>query len=426
MHKALFIVILSLTTFIKPNAQFNQSFTKEALRIDFVLTGNNKSTDISIFETIKEPHWGGNHNNLICPFDYGQFRLVVKDYSSKQVLYTHGFCTLFEEWQTTIEAEENESAFFQTVQCPFPKKKVLVDIETRDEANQFKLVKTFTIDPKAHSIIERKAIAKTHKFIDNGKSTKCVDIAIIAEGYTEDEMEIFHADVERLSNYLFTQAPFDQYKNKFNIWMIDAISEESGVSDPRKDIWKNTALQASFNTLNSDRYLETTHTFTVRDYAALVPYDQIYILVNTEKYGGGGIYNHFSTTAAHHGNSEPVFVHEFGHSFAALGDEYYTSEVSYSDFFNTAVEPWQPNLTTLINFDSKWKTMLDENTPIPTPANTKQKDIIGVYEGGGYVAKGVYRPYIDCRMKTNTADGFCPVCQKAIKEMILFLTGEEL
>lgn len=422
MQRFLIIAIILVFSIIESQAQYNQSFTKEALRINFVLTGDNNNTNISIFETIKEPIWGGNKNNLICPFDYGQFRLVVKDYTTKEVLYTHGFCTLFEEWQTTIEAEENESAFFQTIQCPFPKKKVIIDIETRDKANQFELIKTFTINPKAHSIIERKVQAKTHKLIDNGKSSECVDIAIIAEGYTESELDIFHADVERLSNYLFTQSPFDKHKNKFNIWMIDAVSEDSGVSDPRKDIWKNTALKASFNTLNSDRYLETTHTFTVRDYAALVPYDQIYILVNTEKYGGGGIYNHFSTTAAHHSNSEPVFVHEFGHAFAALGDEYYTSEVSYSDFFNTKVEPWQPNLTTLIDFESKWKSMLNESTPIPTPTNAKHKDVIGVYEGGGYVAKGVYRPYMDCRMKTNTAEGFCPVCQKAIEEMILFLT----
>ncbi len=419
--KQYLILLLTLVT-LQSNAQYSKFFTNEALRIDFILSGDAHSTNISLFEIIKEPTWGGSRLNLHPPFSRGEFQLVVKDATSKQKLFSQGFCTLFEEWQTTVEANSNTGAFMQSIQCPFPKNEVLIDIQTRNAKNEFETIHTFHINPTSFEILTRTSDTKTHKLIDNGEPDKYVDLVFVAEGYTQEEMEKFHRDAQRMTNYLFTQEPFDKLKNKFNIWLVDAVSEDSGVTDPRKGIWKNTALKSSFNTLNSDRYLETTHTFRVRDYAGLVPYDQIYILANTPKYGGGGIYNHFSLTSVDNVKSLTVFIHEFGHAFAGLGDEYYTSEVSYSDYFDRTIEPWQPNLTTLINFDSKWKNMLDKKTSVPTPVDENHKNEIGVYEGGGYVAKGVYRPFIDCRMKTNEAPAFCPVCQNAIIDVITYLT----
>ncbi len=406
------------------NAQTNSPFTNETLRIDFVLSGNNTDTKAAIFELKKEPFWGGSPKKQDM-FDYGEFRIVVKDSLNNQILYSRGFCTLFEEWQTTDEAKHIDKAFQQSIVCPFPTQKINITIERRNKEGGFYSLFKTTIAPDDYSIKQVAASCiKTHKIIDNGSANDCVDIVFVGDGYSKDEIQKFHNDVKTLADFLFTQAPFDKLKSRFNIWAVDVVSDDSGMTDPRKNIWKNTALKSSFNTLNSDRYLESEHTFLIRDYAGLVPYDQIYVIANTEKYGGGGIYNHFSLTSVDNIKSRTVFVHEFGHSFAGLGDEYYTSSTSYNDYFNQKIEPWQPNLTTMVNFDSKWKSMIDGSTPIPTPVNDEYKDKVGAYEGGGYVAKGIYRPMIDCRMKTNEAESFCPVCQKAIEEMVKFLIGE--
>ncbi len=415
----LFFILSANSSF----SQYHNYFENGSLRIDFTLSGNDKETHASIFELKKEPFYGGTLQKTIDAFKYGEFKITVKDEKSNTTIYTRGFCTLFEEWQTTDEAKRMDKSFFQTVTVPFPKENILVSFEKRKKNGVFYELTKFEINPKEYGVLKSQLKnVKTHKLVDNGSKDECVDIVIIGDGYTKDELKKFHKDVLRMSDYLFTQEPFKKHKKKFNIWAVDAVSEESGVCDPRKDIWKDTALKSSFNTLNSDRYLESTQTFLIKDYAALVPYDQIYVIANTDKYGGGGIFNHFSLTSIDNERSLTVFIHEFGHAFAGLGDEYYTSEVSYSDYYNKAIEPWQPNLTTLINFDSKWKDLMDKPTPIPTPTDEKYLNEVGVFEGGGYVAKGVYRPAYDCRMKSNEAPAFCPVCQRAIENMILFLT----
>jgi hypothetical protein len=235
-------------------------------------------------------------------------------------------------------------------------------------------------------------------------------------------MDKFKNDILRLTDSLFRVKPFSEYKAKFNIYAVLAPSAEAGADVPGMGIWVNTLVNSSFYTFDEDRYLTTLDYWKVRDVAALAPYDQIYVLVNTSKYGGGGVYNHYNLTSADNSLSPQVFIHEFGHGFAGLGDEYYTSSVAYSDFYPTDVEPWEPNLTTLVNFDTKWKSMLDPGTPVPTPAQAPYLRSAGVFEGGGYVAKGVYRSAVDCRMKSNVPDNFCRVCENAIEKMILFLT----
>ncbi len=419
----LIIVFFIANTFVA-TAQSSSYFTNESLRIDFTLSGNSSETYASVYELIKEPYWGGSPVTK-DNFNYGEFRIIVKDSIQEETLYTRGFSTLFEEWQTTEEAHFLKKSFEQTVLCPYPKHEIWVSIEKRDKTQLFSEILSFEVNPNNFSISKKpESNTTTHKLIDNGSAEECVDLVFIGDGYTQEELEKFHHDIEKLTDYLFSRKPFSKYKKKFNVWAIDAISEQSGVTDPRKGIWRNTALNSSFNTLNSDRYLESTSTFLIHDYAAMVPYDQIYVIANTKKYGGGGIYNHFSLTSVDNEKSLQVFVHEFGHAFAGLGDEYYTSETSYNDYFNLDVEPWQANLTTMVNFESKWKNLVKESTPIPTPATEDYFDQVGAFEGGGYVAKGVYRPAYDCRMKTVGETGFCPVCQDAISKMILFLIGK--
>ena len=260
------------------------------------------------------------------------------------------------------------------------------------------------------------------KLVDNGDPANHADLVFIAEGYTKDEMDKFVKDVERISSFLFTQAPFDKYESAFNVWAIMSESKESGTDIPGWREYKNTVMNSNFYTFDSERYLTTKDIRSVRDVAANAPYDHICILVNHSKYGGGGIYNYYSLSTVDHELSNIVFVHEFGHGFGGLGDEYYNSSVSYDGFYSTDVEPWEPNLTTRVNFESKWGDMIKEGTPVPTPREEKYKSTVGMYEGGGYAAKGIFSPYMDCRMRTNGFPNFCPVCQEAIIKMIKYYT----
>ena len=416
------IIFFSFPLFSYSQGNFDKYFEDASLRIDFALTGNKDTQSAYLIETKKEPYWGGTKKNLIDKFDYGTYRLTVCDNGTKDTIYTYGFCSLFEEWRTTAEAKSVSKAFYQSVTVPFPKSKVDISITAREKDGTLTPLFKTTISPKSYMVLKDPTIkANVVKVINNGPSDKNVDIVFIAEGYTKDEQGKFIDDIKRLTDYLFSFPPYDKYKNKFNIWAVEAISEQSGCDDPRKDIWVNTAVNSSFNTFNSDRYLESLDVRDIRNYAANAPYDQIYVLVNTDKYGGGGIYNHFSLASADNERSKQVFIHEFGHAFAGLADEYfYEWDDTYQDFYDLNVEPWQPNITTLVHFDKKWKSMLAKDTPIPTPPTDTLN--VGVYEGAGYVAKGIYRPALDCRMRTNEAEGFCPVCQKAIVDMIKFLT----
>lgn len=415
------IIILSLfglTGFSQE--KFDQYFEDGSLRVDFIFAGDAQSEVIYLDKLKKEPFWGGSKVNLLDQFEYGEYKFEVVDLESDKLIYSRGFCTMFEEWQTTTEASETKRSFMQTVIFPFPKTEVGFKLYSRDWDGKFQLVYETNIDPKNYFINPEHQNWKYKKIVDNGDPAEKVDLVILAEGYTVEEMGKFEKDAKQLIDYMFIQEPFKEYKSHFNIWLVKSESKESGTDIPGKGIYKKTVLNSNFYTFDSERYLTTMDVFAVRDAAAVVPYDDICIVVNSEKYGGGGVYNHYALTSANHQLSNQVFVHEFGHSFAGLGDEYYTSSTSYNDFFNLEIEPWQPNLTTLTDFSKKWESLVKEETPIPTMRKDENENTVGVYEGGGYVSKGMYSPYMDCRMKSNKPGYFCPVCRDAIVKMILF------
>jgi hypothetical protein len=233
-------------------------------------------------------------------------------------------------------------------------------------------------------------------------------------------MDIFYQDAQRTCESLFSYEPFRSMKGKFNIVAVASPSTDSGVSVPRENLWKETAVHSHFDTFYSDRYLTTSRVKSIHNALAGIPYEHIIILANTDVYGGGGIYNSYTLTTAHHPMFKPVVVHEFGHSFGGLADEYFYEDDVMTDTYPLDVEPWEQNISTQVNFASKWKDMLPLGTPIPTPIAERKKYPVGVYEGGGYSAKGIYRPAYDCRMKTNGYPEFCPVCQRAIRRMIEF------
>ena len=405
------------------DAAFGDYFLDKSLRIDYFHTGDWQSEMYSIDKLIEEPYWGGTKTNLIDPFDYGKYRCKVYDLTTNTLIFTYSYSTMFSEWQTTAEAKKITSSFPETVLIPYPKNKVRVEFNTRNNKGVFEKKYEFTIDPASYFIQkENKFPFPSFDILINGDPANKVDIVFIPEGYTKEQMPKFRKDCQKFSDYLFKVTTYKQNKAKFNIRGIEAPSNESGTDFPGLGIWKNTLINSSFYTFDTERYLMTKDNTTLHYVASNVPYDQIVIIVNTDHYGGGGIYNHYAICVSDNVSNEYVFTHEFGHTFAGLGDEYYYSETSYNDFYPLSIEPWEPNLTTLVNFDIKWKSMLSKDIPIPTPNDPKYANEIGVFEGGGYVIKGVYRPAYDCSMKSNSVDNFCPVCRNAIIKMIGYYT----
>ena len=419
MKKILLLPFMFIFVNLSGQIEFNDYFTEKVLRFDFMFAGNSVTTSVFPMEIKEEPLYAGSKTELIDPFGYGNFKYELFDASNGQLIFSRGFCTLFQEWQTTAEAKKINRSFYEVATMPFPKEKVRFVISERKRTGKLENIYETEIDPASYFIIKEQPVeARYVKIVDNGDPKNAVDIVFIAEGYTTAEMDKFRSDVKSMTDILFDTDPFKDYSNKINIWAVEAISQESGTDIPGDGIYKNTALNSTFYTFDIERYLTTIDIKSVNDYAGIVPHDNIIIIVNTDKYGGGGVYNYYSITAADNEYSKRVFVHELGHSFAGLADEYYTSEVAYEDFYPFDVEPWEPNITTMINFDAKWKDLLDPKTPVPTPANNKYKNTLGVFEGGGYSAKGIFRPKQDCTMKSNTDEGFCDACRRAIISMI--------
>ena len=400
---------------------FDSYFQNYALRFDFLLGGNAREEKVFFQQMKKEPFWAGSKTNTIDPFNYGNFRFRVFDLNDETLIFSKGFSTLFDEWQTTAEAKAIDRTYYQTAVFPFPKKEVRLEIDARQRDGSFKNIYKTEIDPKNYFILDEKPFAfESFEVLNNGEPAKKVDIVIVAEGYTAGEKENFREDVEKVAGFLFSEEPFKSEKENFNIRAVFTPSVESGTDVPGENIYRNTVFNSTFYTFDVSRYLTTSDMRPILDAAATVPYDHIYVLVNTERYGGGGFYNFVSVCTADNMLTREVFVHEFGHGLAGLADEYYNSEVAYEDLYNLKAEPWEPNITTLVDFGKKWKGMVDKNTEIPTPRTAQFENTVGVFEGGGYVSKGIYSPQMDCRMKSNQAKGFCPVCQESIKKVIRF------
>jgi hypothetical protein len=416
----LFILFCSSISGIAQN-KFDKYFTEKVLRFDFMLAGNNKNTNVYPVGMKEELFWAGSNTNLIDPFNSGNFKYEVFDDIDNTLIYSRGFCTLFQEWQTTTEAKSMDRSFYEVASMPFPKNRVRFIISIRGRDGLFSKLYETKIDPSDYFIRKEVPVnVKSTLIYGGGDPQVSVDLAFIAEGYKADEMKKFRDDVKRMADILFSEPPFTDYKDKFNIWAVEAVSQDSGTDIPGEKIYMNTALNSSFYTFDLDRYLTTNDIKSVNDFAASVPHDNIIVLINSNRYGGGGVYNYYSGMTAGHPLSPKVFIHEFGHGFAGLADEYYSSTVAYDEFYPLDVEPWEPNITTLVNFEAKWKTMIGKGIPVPTPNEEKYRNVTGLFEGGGYSAKGIFRSEMDCRMKSNGSKGFCSVCRKAITEMIEF------
>ena len=372
--------------------------------------------------------------------------MTVRKHGTKEVIYRNSFSTLFQEWQSYDEAKHVDKAFENVFLIPMPKDTVDVTIDLRNNRKEITGTMTHTIAPN-DILIRRIGFNNRTPYTTlqaAADTNNCINIAFVAEGYRKEEMPVFIDDAKVAIEALFEHEPFKEMRNRFNIVAVESASVDSGTSEPSKDLWRNTVLGSHFDTFYSDRYLTTLNLKALHDVLAGIPYEHIIVLVNTSEYGGGGILNSYNLSMTHHPQYRQVVVHEFGHSFAGLADEY-AYEQEQIPMYPHDVEPWEKNITTLVDFHDKWESLIKQGTPVPTPlpettatkggkggkkakgkkANAAEKsdmEKLGVYEGAGYSLKGVYRPCPDCRMRSNNHKEFCPACQKALKDLINFYT----
>lgn len=419
-------IILLLLSF-NLNAQsvdFNNVFEDKTLRVDYIFAGNETHQYIYVDELSSLPTWAGRRSRL-CELPLaGNGQIKMTNLKNGECIYKTSFSSLFQEWIATDEAKTTSKSFENVFLLPYPKVPVEIEITLLSSSRQVSSKLIHQVDPNDILIREnRSGEIVPYTYIEqNGTPQECIDVVILAEGYTKDDMEQFYADAKKTAESIFYYEPFKSMKSKFNIIAVASPSLEKGVSIPGKDIWKQTAFGSHFDTFYSERYLTTSRIKAIHNTIKNIPYEHIIIIANTDNYGGGGIYNAYTLTAAHHKTFTPVLAHEFGHSFGGLGDEYYYDGDVMEGFYPLDIEPWEQNITTLVDFDSKWNDMLPNETFIHISSNDSLNKEIGIFEGGGYASKGVYRPSFDCRMRTNEYPEFCKVCQRSIKRLIDFYT----
>lgn len=460
-------VIVSTIGFSQPSLpiDFNQYFENKTMRVDYFHAGTATEEHFSLDRVLNDGIWAGSKTVLMDDLNRGLYFFEISDIKSGKKLFSRGFANVFGEWQTIPDAATQWGTFHESVRFPWPLQPVKLSIQKRDTKNIFTEIWNTEIDPKARYVNPAQMVSSltSWSLIDNGIVEKHVDIVILGDGYTQKEMKKFKADATRLTNELFMVEPFKTRKSDFNIRIVETPSATSGVNKPHPGVFKRSPLSVSYGAFDSERYALAFDNRTIRDVAATVPYDYMFILMNENTYGGGGIFNLYSTVCVDNKFSNYIFVHEFGHSFAALADEYYTSDVAY-EVPAITVEPWEPNVTALFDpTNLKWKDLVEPGTPIPTPWNKKEfddfgyaiqkerkqlraanvpeekmealferekntllgmismmeyKNAAGAFEGGNYMQFGLYRSAVDCIMFTRNRQQFCPACQRAISQVI--------
>ena len=409
MRKLFIFSVLTIACLSASAQRFEDYFEDRTLRLDYTFSGDAQHQQIYVDELISMPRWYGKRQRLSEVPLKGNGQIIVTSKVDGEVIYRHSFSSLFQEWISTAESKHTQKSFENVFLVPYPKQPVDITVELYDYHNKVNAKMTHAVDPK--DILIRKAgerLVTPYVTLQQAADTsRCIHVAYVAEGYQQHEMGTFLEDCKIAMEALFQHEPFRQMQDRFNMIAVMSPSAESGVSEPGKGIWKNTALGAHFDTFYSERYLTTLHLKKMNDILAGTPYEHIIVLVNGERYGGGGVYNSYTLTDAHDPSFRPVVVHEFGHSFGGLGDEYPYGDDDPMYFPDT--EPWEPNLTTKHDFNGKWENLVKEKKA-------------GLIEGGGYLTKGVWRGFENCRMRTNEEPEFCLVCQQALKRLIDFYT----
>ena len=461
------IVLLSFVTMraSQPGPRFDFDRT---MRVDYVHTGGPKSGEtIALDRVVNDGPWPGSRTQPIDQTDLGKYRFEVRELSSGTLWYSRGFASVYGEWETTAEVRSAHRSFHESLRFPWPVAPVRVQLHKRQPDNSFAPVWATEIDPNSRFVnaAAPPRAGTVWDLIQSGPAERKVDILVISEGYTAAEMPKFHKDAQRLIGALFAQEPFKSRRGDFNVRGLDLPAAASGVNRPNAGVFRRTPVSAEYNIFDSERYVLTLDNRALRDAASSAPYEFIEILVNEQTYGGGGIFNDQATSSVDSEFSDYVFVHEFGHHFAALADEYYTSDVAYeSGPPGKKIEPWEPNVTALHDPAAlKWRDLVTTGTPLPTPwskaefeqhsrgiqaqrreirkrnapeaemnalfraqrereeallKDSKYATAVGAFEGASYEPKGLYRPQADCIMFSRNRVGFCAVCRRAIGRII--------
>jgi hypothetical protein len=466
----------------RAHVPYDDFFTDKALRVDLYQIGDAKDEIITVDKILEEPLWPETRTRLVDDFGYGRYVLEIYDIASNRLIYSRGFDSMLAEYKTTAPALEGTKRVFQrSVRFPSPKRPVMFVVEVRDKRNLLHPLFNRTIDPADYHILRETTQAGDwiYEAAAAGDPRQTLDFAFIAEGYTADGRDKFKADVDRMAATLFATEPYKSARSRISIRGVFRPSAERSMDEPRQKVYKKTLLDASFNAFDLDRYMLIEADHRLHEIAAQVPYDALVVLVDSKRYGGGSIAFDYCVTTVDHQASPGVFLHELGHSFGGLADEYYASEVSYNDFYPKGVEPFEPNITALLDpANVKWKALLSPGIAVPTEygkdriealqaelrknraalgedvAKGKEKgltaeqikivqdkaaaadrdiiarieavrkqykdleDKVGVFEGAGYAAKGLYRPQVYCLMIGSPKNEFCAVCRKAINDMI--------
>ena len=412
MRKLILCMAMLLLTAVGATAQdFDRYFQDKTLRIDYIFSGDRNTQHLALDELMVEPRWYGKRRRLAEVPVEGNGQITVRDHRTGRVIYRNSFSTLFQEWQQEPEALHTTKAFENVFLVPMPKDTADVTVDLRDNRRQVCVRLTHQVVPTDILIrpIGQHGVTPYELLQQAADTANCIHLAYLAEGYRAEEMGAFIADARAAMEALFEHEPFKSSRSRFNIVAVKSPSAESGASNPGKRIWKNTALHSHWYTNYSERYLTTLHLKDMHDLLAGTPYEHILVLVNSDGYGGGGILNSYILSTTRNAWAKPVVVHEFGHSFAGLADEY-AYDAEPVDLYPLDVEPWEKNITTRVDFRDKWENLLGKDKAA------------GFYEGAGYKLKGVYRAYEDCRMRTNETPEFCPACRQALQALIDFYT----
>lgn len=409
IKRYLFVLLVCLCGLTAQAQVFDEWFCDRTLRLDYVFAGDVQHQQIYVDQLVQMPRWYGRRTHLAELPLAGNGQITVRSHRSQQVIYRHSFSTLFQEWLATDEAKHTQRSFENVFLVPFPLDTVDITVQLFDFHNHVQATMTHTVSP-SDVLISRQGERLVSPYVtlqQAADTTRCIHIAYVPEGYTAEQMPQYLDHCRQAMKALFRHEPFKSLRPRFNIIALTTPSVDSGVSIPGKGLWLNTVLGSHFDTFYVPRYLTTLHLKQLHNLLAGTPYEHIIILANTPNYGGGGIYNSYNLSYTGGDKFEPVVVHEFGHSFGGLGDEYPYGEEDPMYFADT--EPWEPNLTTLHDFSQKWQNLIDQGRA-------------SLVEGGGYQTKGVWRGQADCRMRTNEEPDFCPVCQQALERLIRFYT----
>jgi len=444
----------------------------QTLRVDYYHTGDANQEVFSLDRVVIEPlAWPGSSDQVLDTLDRGKYRFYVNDLKTGKRLFSRSFSSVYGEWETTDEATKIKRSFHESLRFPKPSQPVQIEVERRDARHQFKKVWTIEINPDDY-LHHRESARYQDQVIaieQNGAPQDKVDLLILGDGYTENELASFTETARKLSEALFATSPFKERRKDFNVWALAPIAHQSGASRPSTNTYRDSPLGSQYDAFGSERYVLTYDNRNFRRIASSAPYDFVEILVNNETYGGGGIFGLYSTAAANNDWAEYLFIHEFGHHFAGLADEYFTSSVAYTAPAEI-LEPYEPNVTALLPDEQlKWQHLVESGTELPTAwpkteyeahsleyqkvrakireenrpesemnklfihnqevvekmfSESENSATIGAFLGANYSAQSFYRSEMNCLMFTRSND-FCQVCSNAIEDMINMYSNDD-